>query len=112
MPLPPILKVRSVETYTEVSAKSVTFEWMLESDTTYILSVTPPPQHCSDPCEYTTDHATLTIPLQVGIQYNITGRAERCNGTLSSNETKLTYIPQGHIYNSTLQPTITDKNIV
>ena len=73
---------------------TVTIQWnsSFDSNTYYNISIAPSPPQCSDPCVYRTDRTSLSISLQVGVQYNITGRAERCNGTLSSNESAVLHV--------------------
>ena len=96
VPLSPVLSVQSINASTEITTQNVTFEWLFEKYTDYVLSVTPTPTWCSKPCVYRTDQASLSVPLQVDTQYNITGRAETCNGTLSSNDGELIgFILQG-----------------
>ena len=96
VPPSPVLSVQSVNASAEITTQNVIFEWLFENNTDYVLSVAPIPPWCSEPCLYRTDQATQTIPLQVGIQYNITARAEKCNGTLNSNNSELIgFILQG-----------------
>ena len=95
MPPSPTLSVQSVNGYTETT-QNVTFEWLFENNTDYVLSVTPVPPQCSEPCVYRTNQTSQSIVLQAGILYNITARAEKCDGTLNSNDSELNdFILQG-----------------
>ena len=98
-PSSPVLNVLSINTSNEITTRNVTFGWPLENNTDYVLSVTPTPQHCNEPCVYRTDGASLSIPLLTGVHYSITGRAVRCNGTLSSNESLFGFIVPGYSIN-------------
>ena len=73
---------------------TVTIQWnsSFDSNTYYNISIAPSPPQCRDPCVYRTDRTSLSISLEVGVQYNMTGRAERCNGTLSSNESAVLHV--------------------
>lgn len=96
VPQSPTLSVQSVNGHSTIATQNVIFEWLFENNTDYVLSVTPITPQCSDPCVYRTDQPSQSIVLQVDILYNITARAEKCNGTLNSNDSKLIgFILQG-----------------
>lgn len=94
LPTAPTAPVLMEEESNTDTSHSATIHWNSTSDssTYYNISIAPPPPQCSDHCVYRTDQTSLSIPLQVDVEYNITGRAERCNGTLISDESVVLHI--------------------
>ena len=85
-----------VKDYTNIgnrNSRVVTFQLvsMSNEDDQYLVSVTPSIQECvnSSVCLITNSDTMVNLTLSIEVQYTVSIRAERCNGSLKSGSAEL-----------------------
>ena len=85
-----------VKDYTNIGNRNswvVTFQLasMSNEDDQYLVSVTPSLQECvnSSVCVITNSDTLVKLTLSIEVEYTVSIRAERCNGSLKSGSAEL-----------------------